>query len=222
MEEIEWLACRDAITLSQARYLSQDMVGRFKAHVWALIHYAGEGMIASRADFLEIARPEEFGGPFGWTDIEYSPMTQSGDLLRDYLKVAGLAMDGHPLPTHSLSRFDQHLGFLAFNVSGEGHEEVYTVRIGGLQFGKRCIEEQFGADAGEPKARTRTRGRPKGTGGHAASDAPLVEKMRALILSDSAVTAAQAAWQFAPEAAGSSLERKQRRLRDRYREKFGN
>ena len=65
-------------------------------------------------------------------------------------------------------------------------------------------------------------GRPKGSGGFAIQDEPLVEKMREMIASNPALTAFFAAGQLASEAAGNAgIETKQRRLADRYKEKYG-
>lgn len=69
---------------------------------------------------------------------------------------------------------------------------------------------------------SRPRGRPKGAGGFADSDGPLVENMREMITENSAMTVFGAAAQVAHLAAGSaSFERKQRRLADRYKEIYG-
>lgn len=65
------------------------------------------------------------------------------------------------------------------------------------------------------------KGRPPGTGGHAAADDPLVEKMHELIRNTVGMTPNAAAAQFAPDAAGSAtFERKQKRLAQRYRDKY--
>ena len=64
-------------------------------------------------------------------------------------------------------------------------------------------------------------GRPRGAGGWAESDAPLVEKMREMIADNPDMTPHRAAVQLTPEAAGASNEAKARRLADRYRKKYG-
>lgn len=64
-------------------------------------------------------------------------------------------------------------------------------------------------------------GRPKGAGGWAARDAPLVEKMRKIIEENPGMTAHGAAAHIVEAAAGNaSFERKQRRLADRYRQTY--
>lgn len=61
-------------------------------------------------------------------------------------------------------------------------------------------------------------GRPKGSGGWSAKDAPIVEKMRQLILENPGMSPHGAAGFFVDQAAGNaSFERKQRRLAESYR-----
>ena len=65
------------------------------------------------------------------------------------------------------------------------------------------------------------RGRPKGAGGFLAADLPIVEKMREMITNNPGMTAFGAAGQLAEQAAGNaSLERKQRRLAERYKDAY--
>lgn len=64
-------------------------------------------------------------------------------------------------------------------------------------------------------------GRPKGAGGFAKADAPLVEEMRAMIMGDSALTPHAAAYKVVARAPGSATdETKVRRLSEHYRRKF--
>lgn len=67
------------------------------------------------------------------------------------------------------------------------------------------------------------RGRPRGAGGWAAQDEPILEKMRERIAANPGMTAHDAAGYFAVEAAGNAgLVTKQKRLWDRYRKMHGN
>ncbi|MDE2560616.1 MAG: hypothetical protein KGL48_00075, partial [Sphingomonadales bacterium] len=81
-DDLDWLPCRDALALTEKTYPSEPVQGDYPAHLVALIYYAGQGMISCRAEFLEIGRPEDLGGPFGWSDVEFSSRTHGGDLLR--------------------------------------------------------------------------------------------------------------------------------------------
>lgn len=97
----------------------------------------------------------------------------------------------------------------------------------GVTFERKGIEAITGnetmppASPSEQRVPTAKCGRPVGSGGYAAKDAPLVEKMRKYIADHEGTTPHFAAGQYAGEAAGpAGFERKQRRLADRYRKAY--
>ena len=78
------------------------------------------------------------------------------------------------------------------------------------------------AEEGAEVIQAAKQGRPKGSGGFAMQDEPLLQKMSEMIAINPACTVFFAAGQLASEAAGNAgIETKQRRLAERYREKYG-
>lgn len=93
----------------------------------------------------------------------------------------------------------------------------------GVTFARADIEAMLPAAPISVSLPVANMGRPKGSGGFAVPDAILVEKMREYITANPDKTPHFAAGQFAEQADGNAgLERKQRRLSDRYRKAYSN
>lgn len=91
----------------------------------------------------------------------------------------------------------------------------------GVTFERSGIEAMLPRAPNTKLAPTAKKGRPKGSGGFAAIDETLVAKMHDYISSHPGTTPHFAAGQYADQAAGNaSLERKQKRLADRYRKAY--
>lgn len=80
----------------------------------------------------------------------------------------------------------------------------------------------FAANVDDEPSKCKVRGRPKGAGGWAGLDEPIVKRMREMMALSPGMTAFNAAAYFTDQAAGNaSLETKQRRLAERYRQIYG-
>lgn len=116
----------------------------------------------------------------------------------------------------SLYLVDEEEVDYVFYPPARGYAKDVRISTGGLPF---LGETSLGAvERTTSIAKKRQRGRPKGSGGWAALDAPIVEKMHQLISENPGMTPHGAAGHFMDEAAGNaSFERKQRRLAENYR-----
>lgn len=100
-------------------------------------------------------------------------------------------------------------------------ETKIEIEAFGVTFERSGIEAMSRASQHARSAPTARHGRPKGSGGFATVDETLVEKMHEYITNHPGTTPHFAAGQFADQAAGNAgLERKQRRLADRYRKAY--
>ena len=97
----------------------------------------------------------------------------------------------------------------------------FEIEAFGVIFERLGIESMLQQSPLKELGSTKRQGRPKGSGGFAIKDEALIEKMHKYITNHAGTTPHFAAGQFAEEAAGNAgLERKQKRLADRYRKAY--